>query len=50
MMQGAYGGLIVIIMYAAAEAAIEEEFALITQNNLFILTQASEDILATEEV
>ena len=49
-MQGAYGGLIVIIMYAGAQAAAEEEFALITQNNLFILTQNSDEILATEEV
>jgi len=49
-MQGAYGGLIVIIMYAAGEAAQEQEFALITQNNLFILTQNSDEILATEEV
>jgi hypothetical protein len=49
-MQGAYGGLIVIIMYAGAEAAQEQEFALITQDNLFILTQNSDEILATEEV
>lgn len=49
-MQGAYGGLIVIIMYAGAQAAVEEEFALITQDNLFILTQNSDEILATEEV
>ena len=47
-MQGAYGGLIVIIMYAGAQAAIEEEFALITQNNLFILTQSSQEIEATQ--
>jgi hypothetical protein len=49
-MQGAYGGLICILMYGAGEAAIEEEFALITQDNLFILTDLSQDILATEEV
>lgn len=47
-MQGAYGGLIVILMYAAGEAAIEEEFGLLTQNNLFILTQTSQIIEATE--
>ena len=47
-MQGAYGGLIVILLYASGEGAIEQEFAIITQNNDFILTQASQDILATE--
>ena len=47
-MQGAYGGLIVILMYAGLEAAIEEQFELITQNNLFIFTQTSQGILVTE--
>lgn len=49
-MQWPYGGLICILMYGAGEAAVEEEFGLLTQNNLFILTQASEIIEATEEV
>jgi hypothetical protein len=43
-MQGAYGGLIVIIMYAGGQVAVEEEFALITDNNIFILTDLSEEI------
>ena len=47
-MPGVYGGLVVIMMYAAAEQAVEQEFALITQNNLFILTQLSQDILAQQ--
>jgi hypothetical protein len=47
-MQGAYGGLIVILMYAAGEGAIEEAFELITQNNIFIFTQTSQGILVTE--
>ena len=47
-MQGAYGGLVCILMYAGLEAAVEEEFAIITQDNLFIMTQLSQDILATE--
>lgn len=47
-MQGAYGGLIVILMYAGFEAAIEEQFELITQDNLFILTQTSQGILVQE--
>lgn len=48
-MQGAYGGLIVILMYAGAEAASEGLF-LITQDNLDIFTQDSLNILVTEEV
>lgn len=44
-MQSAYGGLIVILMYAGLEAAIEEEFGLITDNNVFILTDLSQEIL-----
>jgi hypothetical protein len=47
-MQGAYGGLIIVIMYAIGEAVIEEEFSLITQDNKFILTQDSKEILAQE--
>ncbi len=47
-MQGAYGGLVVILMYAAAEGAIEEQFELITQDNIFILTQTSQGILVQE--
>ncbi len=49
-MQGAYGGLIVVIAYATGEVAKEEEFALITQDNIFILTQLSQEILTQEEV
>lgn len=47
-MQGAYGGLIIILIYGAAEGAIEQEFELITQDNLFILTQTSQGILVQE--
>ena len=43
-MQGAYGGLIVIVNYASHERAREEEFAIITQTNLDILTQDSKEI------
>lgn len=43
-MQGAYGGLIVVLMYAGLEQAVEQEFALITDNNIFILTDLSQDI------
>lgn len=47
-MQGAYGGLICILMYAAGEAAVDEEFGLLTQDNIFIMTQTSQIIEATE--
>lgn len=46
-MQGVYGGLVVILMYAAIENAEEQTFALITQSNLDIFTQASSDILVS---
>ncbi len=49
-MQGAYGGLICILMYGSGSGAVEEELALITQDNLFIFTQLSQEITATEEV
>lgn len=41
-MPGAYGGLICILMYAGFESAIEQEFALITDDNQFILTDLSQ--------
>lgn len=44
-MQGAYGGLICILMYGAAEAAVEEEYAILTEDSLFILTELSQEIL-----
>lgn len=42
-MQGAYGGLIVILSYASLEAA-SEEFALITDDSVFILTDSMQEI------
>ena len=47
-MQGVYGGLGCILTYAPPQAADEQEFALLTQDNLLITTQLSENILATE--
>lgn len=49
-MPGVYGGLICILMYAVAQVAPEEEIALITQNNIFILTDTSLEIFVQEEV
>ena len=48
-MQGAYGGLICILIYGTGEVTVEEELALLTQDNVFILTQSSDLILATED-
>jgi hypothetical protein len=47
-MQGTYGGLICILMYAGLDAAVDEELALITENNIFILTESSQNILVQE--
>jgi len=44
-MPGVYGGLVVIINYGSAQQADLQEFSLITQSNLFILTQNSDEIL-----
>jgi hypothetical protein len=46
-MQGAYGGLIMVILYGGG-ANSPEEFFLITQNNLDILTQTSQRIFVQE--
>lgn len=43
-MQGVYGGLIMILFYGGGGNS-PEEFFLITQDNLDILTQASNRIL-----
>lgn len=49
-MSGAYGGLIIIIMYATGIGDLfpTTTFQLITQNNLDITTQSSDGILAQE--
>ena len=46
-MQGVYGGLIIIILYGGGSTS-PEEFNLITQDNLDILTEDSEQILVQE--
>ncbi len=46
-MQGAYGGLIMILVYGGGGNP-PEEFYLITQNNLDIFTQTSQRILVQE--
>lgn len=47
-MQGAYGGLICVLIYGTFQSADEQEFSLLTQNDLDILTNLSDEILATE--
>ncbi len=46
-MQGAYGGLIIILVYGGGGNVVEE-FYLITQDNIDILTQTSSRILVQE--
>lgn len=46
-MQGAYGGLIMILVYGGG-GMFPEEFFLITQDNIDILTQTSIRILVQE--
>jgi len=43
-MQGAYGGLICILIYASEFGSINEEFALLTEDSQFILTEISQEI------
>lgn len=47
-MQGAYGGLIIIILYGGGSIAPFEEDYLITQDNIDIMTQTSNRILVSE--
>ena len=44
-MQGAYGGLVIIMIYGTGVQEVEEDDALITDNGLFILTDNSDEIL-----
>lgn len=44
-MQGAYGGLVVIINYASIQQADEQEYTLLTEANVLILTESSQNIL-----
>lgn len=48
-MQGAYGGLICILVYGTAEAAIEEEYAILTEDNIFILTELSQELFTESQ-
>lgn len=47
-MNGAYGGLIIIIIYGSGNGVINNDVFLITQDNKDILTQASQQILVQE--
>lgn len=46
-MQGAYGGLIIVVLYGGG-SFMPEEFFLMTQDNLDIMTQDSDRILVQE--
>ncbi len=43
-MQGAYGGLVVIMIYGTFESGPEDEEAILTESSLPILTEASDEI------
>lgn len=47
-MQGAYGGLVVILIYATAEGGAQDGFAILTESSLPILTESSEEILTEQ--
>ena len=43
-MQGAYGGLVVIMIYGTYESGPEDNEAILTEDDLPILTEASDEI------
>lgn len=47
-MQGAYGGLVVIINYATAQAGPLDSDAILTESSLPILTENSDEILTEQ--
>jgi len=47
-MQGAYGGLVVIIVYATAQAGPQDSFAILTETGVPILTETSQEILTED--
>ena len=47
-MQGAYGGLVVIIHYATAHAGPPDSFAILTEIGDPILTETSDEILTED--
>lgn len=44
-MQGAYGGLVIIIHYGTAHAGPPDSFAILTESDVPILTETSDEIL-----
>lgn len=47
-MQGAYGGLVVIINYASGKTGSQDDFAILTESSLPILTETSDEILTEQ--
>ena len=43
-MQGAYGGLVVILIYGTFESGSEDSEAILIESNLPILTEVSDEI------
>lgn len=47
-MQGAYGGLVVIINYASGKSGAQDDFAILTESSLPILTESSDELLTEQ--
>lgn len=47
-MQGAYGGLVVIMIYGTAQAGPLDSDAILTENSLPILTETSDELLTEQ--
>ena len=47
-MQGAYGGLVVIINYATGIPGAMDDFAILTESSLPILTETSDELLTEQ--
>jgi hypothetical protein len=47
-MQGAYGGLVIIINYGTGEGGAQDQNAILTEDSLPILTETSEEILTEQ--
>lgn len=47
-MQGAYGGLVVILHYGVAHAGPPDSFAILTETGVPILTETSDELLTED--
>jgi len=47
-MQGAYGGLVVIMIYATGKSGSLDDFSILTESSLPILTETSDELLTEQ--